>query len=271
MASVYTITNLINGHKYVGKTERKPQERWRQHLYMSKYSPEVMVISRAINKHGKENFKFEVIEECPAENVNDREIFWISELNTYKDGYNMTLGGEGTTGTPRKRGAVLPHAKPVDMYTMEGEYESSFGSMDQAAWYVAKAKHAEPIKRNIQGVTNSAFGHRWAWKGGEISPIKTNINGVEGGYAPVTKIGVWGIKLETGEKKYWKRAADCWEDLLANRDANFSYILRHNSKEGTDKKCLRGWYIFRERNQVAGDNWKKWKPYKYQHHGKYNY
>ena len=62
MASVYTITNLINGHKYVGKTERKPEERWKQHLYMSKHNPEVMVISRAISKHGKENFKFEVIE-----------------------------------------------------------------------------------------------------------------------------------------------------------------------------------------------------------------
>jgi hypothetical protein len=40
MASVYTITNLINGHKYVGKTERKPEERWKQHLYMSKHNPE---------------------------------------------------------------------------------------------------------------------------------------------------------------------------------------------------------------------------------------
>ena len=56
---------------------------------------------------------------------------------------------------------------------------------------------------------------------------------------------------------------------MGDRQANYSYILRHNTKEGTDKKCLRGWYIFRERNQVAGDNWKNWKPHKYQHHGKH--
>ena len=256
MASVYTITNLINGHKYVGKTERKPEERWKQHLYMSKYNPEDMVICRAINKYGKENFKFEVIEECSPENVNDREIFWISELNTYKDGYNMTLGGEGTTGTPRKRGAVIKHARAVDMYTMEGKFKFSFGSLDQAAWYIGKTKHSQPIRRNIRGETNSAFGYRWALKGEKPSPLKSNPNGVEGGYTPVTKIGIWGINLKTGDKKYWKRAADCWSDLMGDRGANFSYILRNNSKEGTDKKSLRGWYIFRERNQVAGENWK---------------
>jgi hypothetical protein len=262
MASVYKITNLINDHKYVGKTERKPEERWKEHIYLSKYSPEKMTISNAINKHGKENFKFEVIEECSSEKVNDREIFWISELNTYKDGYNSTIGGDGNAGTPRKRGAVVPWAKPVDMYTIKGEYESSFGSLDQAAWYIAKSKHCEPIKKNIKGQTNSAFGHRWAWKGGELAPVKSNPNGVEGGDAPVTKIGVWGINLKTGAKKYWKRPADCWDDLMGKRDSNYSYILKHNSKEGTEKRCLRGWYIFRERDKVAGDHWKEWEPCK---------
>ena len=262
MASVYTITNLINDKKYVGKTEKKPQHRWRQHLYLSEVKPE-MTISKAIRKHKKENFKFEVIEECSPDILNDREIFWISELDTFKNGYNSTTGGEGCSGAPRKRGNVIAHAKPVDMFTMEGEYEYSFGSLDQAAWYIGKTKHCEPIKRNIQGRTNSAFGHRWAFKGNQPNPIKTTINGVEGGYAPVTKIGVWGINLETGAKKYWKRLADCYEDITGDRHKNYSYIFRHNSKEGTDKKSLRGWYLFRERNQVARDNWKKWKPYKY--------
>ena len=269
MASVYTITNLINDHKYVGKTEKKPEHRWKQHLYLCEYNPEKMVISRAIQKYGKENFKFEVIEECSPEKVNDREIFWISELNTFNDGYNSTIGGDGNSGSPRKRGAVIAHAKGVDMYSVEGEFIKSFGSLNQAAWYIGKTKHSQPIKRNIKGVTNSAFGYRWAWKGGELAPFKSNPNGVEGGPIPVSKIGVWGINLETGDKKYWKRAADCWEDVMGDRQANYSYILRHNTKEGTDKKCLRGWYIFRERNQVAGDNWKNWKPHKYQHHGKH--
>ncbi len=211
-----------------GILKLRNEERWKEHIYLSKYSPEKMTISNAINKHGKENFKFEVIEECSSEKVNDREIFWISELNTYKDGYNSTIGGDGNAGTPRKRGAVVPWAKPVDMYTIKGEYESSFGSLDQAAWYIAKSKHCEPIKKNIKGQTNSAFGHRWAWKGGELAPVKSNPNGVEGGDAPV----------------------------------NYSYILKHNSKEGTEKRCLRGWYIFRERDKVAGDHWKEWEPCK---------
>ena len=49
---------------------------------------------------------------------------------------------------------------------------------------------------------------------------------------------------------------------MGNRDSNYSYILKHNSKEGTEKRCLRGWYIFRERDKVAGDHWKEWEPCK---------
>ena len=47
-----------------------------------------------MNKYGVENFVFEVIEEC--DNTEEREKFWIKELNTYgSTGYNATLGGDG--------------------------------------------------------------------------------------------------------------------------------------------------------------------------------
>jgi hypothetical protein len=37
------------------------------------------------------------------DNLNDRECYWIKTFNSYlPNGYNMTLGGEGTTHTPRE-------------------------------------------------------------------------------------------------------------------------------------------------------------------------
>ena len=50
---------------------------------------------RALRKHGKSNFKFEVIE--IAEDVSDldgKEIHWIKHYDSYKNGYNSSLGGQ---------------------------------------------------------------------------------------------------------------------------------------------------------------------------------
>ena len=96
MGFIYTITNQINGKQYVGKTNLPdPQERWKRHLHDYKAkNKEKRPLYSAMNKYGVENFVFEVIEEC--DNTEEREKFWIKELNTYgSTGYNATLGGDG--------------------------------------------------------------------------------------------------------------------------------------------------------------------------------
>lgn len=96
MGFIYTITNKINGKQYVGKTNLPdPQERWKEHLKDYKTERcEKRPLYSAMNKYGVENFVFEVIEEC--DNTEEREKFWIKELNTYgSTGYNATLGGDG--------------------------------------------------------------------------------------------------------------------------------------------------------------------------------
>lgn len=43
---------------------------------------------------GRENFYMEVLEECPQEKLSEREIYWIKFYNSYKKGYNGTVGGD---------------------------------------------------------------------------------------------------------------------------------------------------------------------------------
>lgn len=47
----------------------------------------------AMRKYGIENFSVELIEE--TDNPEEREIFWIEQKDSYRNGYNATLGGEG--------------------------------------------------------------------------------------------------------------------------------------------------------------------------------
>lgn len=86
---IYKITNLLNQKFYIGKTSKTVEERFIGHCYDVKYGSQTH-FHKAIRKFGKENFKLEIIEE--TDNADEREIFWISELNPE---YNSTKGGEG--------------------------------------------------------------------------------------------------------------------------------------------------------------------------------
>ena len=95
MAYIYKITNTVNNKSYIGKTEKTdPTQRWKEHIKASKRSYiNKRPLYDAFNKYGIDQFLFEVIEETST--PNEREIFYIDYYNTYKEGYNATLGGDG--------------------------------------------------------------------------------------------------------------------------------------------------------------------------------
>lgn len=93
---IYTITNQVNGKVYVGLT-KNPDQRWEQHKNTSYLRSRNEALYRAMRKHGRKNFVFEVIEELESlEAANEAEQKWIANLGTMdpKVGYNMTSGGK---------------------------------------------------------------------------------------------------------------------------------------------------------------------------------
>lgn len=97
MAYIYKITNQLNGKSYIGKTLKSSiEERWKEHLRdrLRAYE-EKRPLYDAINKYGPEHFLIEEVEECSPEEANEKEIYWINYYDTYHNGYNATLGGDG--------------------------------------------------------------------------------------------------------------------------------------------------------------------------------
>lgn len=87
---IYVITNLTNRKQYVGQTIQNPIDRWHRHTSVNNFNT---VIGRAIKKYGKENFKFEVVDEAKSiEELNLKEREWIAKLDTYLNGYNSSRG-----------------------------------------------------------------------------------------------------------------------------------------------------------------------------------
>lgn len=54
---------------------------------------------RAIRKYGFDNFKYKVLEKVDVEKLDEREMYYIEKYNSFKEGYNSTLGGNGSKGT----------------------------------------------------------------------------------------------------------------------------------------------------------------------------
>lgn len=93
---IYCISNKINSKQYVGKTVRSIEERFLEHCKESKKQRnEKRPLYLAMKYYGVENFEVKLLEETEIQNLEKQEQFWINKLDTYKNGYNATLGGDG--------------------------------------------------------------------------------------------------------------------------------------------------------------------------------
>ena len=79
---IYVIKNRINNFVYVGQAINSA-ERFIAHCKPSSIVSGNSIIDKAIQKYGANNFWFEIIEQ-QVENYNEREKYWIKELNTIK-------------------------------------------------------------------------------------------------------------------------------------------------------------------------------------------
>lgn len=94
MGYIYKITNTLNNKVYIGQTVKTVSKRFTQHKNNSnkEYFSQI-VLYKAFNKYGIENFICEEIEEVPNEKLDEREKYWIEYYDSYFNGYNSTLGG----------------------------------------------------------------------------------------------------------------------------------------------------------------------------------
>lgn len=70
-----------------------------QHMKPSTYKQRSNYkIYNAINKYGRENFYYEILEEnIDEEDIDGLEIYYIELYNSYEEGYNSTRGGDSKT------------------------------------------------------------------------------------------------------------------------------------------------------------------------------
>lgn len=98
---IYQLTNKINGHIYIGKTNRTLKEHLKRYnRLLNTTRIYKRYIDKALLKYGLGNFYFKILEICSKEELNNKEKYYIQLYQSNKAGigYNLTEGGEGTKG-----------------------------------------------------------------------------------------------------------------------------------------------------------------------------
>lgn len=136
---IYKVTNLLNKKSYIGQTIKSIDKRKYFHIRTALNKKSKIYKCKfynALRKYGFENFKWEILEEnIPVEFLHMKECEWILGLNTFRSGYNSTIGG------------ISPMLGKK--HTEESKLKKSISSKGHEAWNKGK-KHTEETKLKMK-------------------------------------------------------------------------------------------------------------------------
>lgn len=174
---IYKVTNKINNKIYIGQTTKTIEKRWKRHCDDALSGRLKTKFALAIKKYGVESFEIEKIDTAKTKNeLNKKEIYWISFYNSVHNGYNSTDGGENTD-TYRykteeemnvikekirytKTGKLNPRAKKVKCKNINTFEELVFDSFADCADYFKESGH-HFITRRVLHKTKYLYKKEW--------------------------------------------------------------------------------------------------------------
>ena len=141
---IYKITNP-NGRIYIGQSTNI-EHRWKKYKYESNRL--IHKLYNSFQKYGYENHIFEIIEECPVEQLNERERYWQDYYNVLEEGLNLCL-----TNTSTKSGYFSEEHKKKISNSNKGKKRSQ--EFSQNLSNVLKGKErTEDFKQKISQLRN---------------------------------------------------------------------------------------------------------------------
>lgn len=99
ISGVYRITSTVSGKSYVGSSQNiRSRLNWHKCVLRNE-NHHSQALQRAWRKYGEVNFEFVVIENCAVELLEEREQYWMDELNVLgPTGYNVQPHARSSRG-----------------------------------------------------------------------------------------------------------------------------------------------------------------------------
>ena len=150
MVGIYMIKNLKNDNIYIGQS-KNIEKRWKEHIkeLNGNYHPNKKM-QHDWNKYGKDYFEFSIVIECDIKELQELEILYIKEFNSYEKGYNETIGGIGMSGFKPSY-----ETRKLQSENTKGENNPFYGKHHTDE---AKQKMSEHAKGKYCGEDNPFYG-----------------------------------------------------------------------------------------------------------------
>jgi len=107
---IYRWLNTKTGKSYVGSSHNLEKRKESHTCALASGTSYSLHLQSSYNKYGADKFIFEVLEECPVEDLERREAAWIISLDSVKNGYNLTYDTigpwRGESGKARRQNAL---------------------------------------------------------------------------------------------------------------------------------------------------------------------
>lgn len=93
VCGIYKITNTITGEQYIGQS-KNIDDRWKAHCKcgLGIDASATNTLYNNMQKYKVWNFTFELLEECPPDQLNEKEAFWIQSYQSNVYGLNTQKG-----------------------------------------------------------------------------------------------------------------------------------------------------------------------------------
>lgn len=127
---------------------------------------------RSIEKCGFDAFIVdEMIDKAlTIDELNEKETYYIKKFDSYKNGYNMTLGGDSASGFSKPSGKDCPNSKRVCQISLDGKLIKIWDSITEACnelgaciSSVSNVCHGKKRRKNGD-VSKTANGYVWVFE-----------------------------------------------------------------------------------------------------------
>jgi len=143
---IYCIEHVQSRKKYIGQTKNF-KNRISSHKSDLRKNKDSVMLQRAWNKYGAINFIFYSVEICKPEELDEKEIYYISLFDTTNKhkGYNLSFGGSKPPSWLGKK------------HSQETKMKISKSNIGTANGWLGK-KHTDETKEKIRkAVTGTIF------------------------------------------------------------------------------------------------------------------
>lgn len=243
-SGIYCIRQISKELYYIGQTSMPFAKRfWNHRWKLNDNSHDNKHLQNSWNKYGENDFEFKVLYILKdGDDIDQIEIQYIEKYDSYKNGFNMTTGGDGKRNCPMSENAkkIVGEKNRIHNLGKKASEETKEKMRNSS-------RHKTPSKENLQKLRESRIGSKW--DEGFKQKMRERQTGSNNAVAVINEKIAFEIKIKLMnhnkrtdiakefnidyavvksilENKTWKHVyVDGWEDFVREYNKNKQKLL----------------------------------------------